>query len=85
MQRCLAASNSAAHSANPQAGIRDNQPDAPHRLSGVLEERAPARVVLLGSDAEKLTMTLAGHGDCHQKRHLARLASTARLSTMPSK
>ena len=45
------------------------------------KERAPPRLVLLGSfaDAENLPITLAVHGDCHQKRYVAYLASPAAL------
>src|SRR5436853_44485 len=78
MQRCQAASGK--NSAAPQAGVRDDQPDtAQTALLEMTKERAPARLILLGSlaDAENLPITLAVHGDRHQKRHVAYLASPA--------
>ena len=66
----------------PQAGVRDDQPDAAQTaLLEMTKERAPARLVLLGSlaDAENLPITLAVHRDRHQKRHVAYLASPAAL------
>src|SRR4029434_512075 len=61
---------------------RDDQPDrAQTALLEMLEEPAPARLVLLGplADAENLPITLAVHRDRHQKRHVAHLASPGAL------
>src|SRR5215510_5363266 len=66
----------------PQAGVGDDQPDAGKTpLLEVPEERAPARLVLLGTltDAENLPITLAVHADRHQQRHIANLAGPAAL------
>ena len=66
----------------PQAGVRDDQPDAIQAsFFEVLEERAPARLVLLGAfaDAENLPITVAVHADRHQQRDVANLASPAAL------
>src|SRR5262245_24499408 len=68
--------------AEPQAGIRDDQPDAGQAaLLELLEERAPARLVLFGAlaDAENLPITLAVHANRHQKRYVANLAGPAAL------
>ena len=73
----------------PQAGVRDDQPDAAQTaLLEMPKERAPARFILLGSlaDAGESPITLAVHGDRHQKRHVAYLASSrgdARLLRLP--
>jgi hypothetical protein len=68
----------------PQAGIRDNQPQAGEpALLEVLEERAPARFVLLGalSDAEPaLFEPIATSRDT-----LRTSPAQLRLSTIPSR
>ena len=84
MQRCQAASgkNSAALSASPrQASEMISRTPFEAALLEVLEERAPARLVLLGAlaDAENLPITLAVHADRHQQRHVAHLAGPAAL------
>src|SRR5262249_31071233 len=68
--------------AQPQAGVRDDQPDAGEAaLLEVLEERAPARFVLLGplADAQNLPIARAVYPDRYQKRHVANLAGPAAL------
>ena len=67
-----------------QAGIRDDQPNAVEAsFLEVLEEGAPARLVLLGAfaDAENLPITAVIDADRDQQRDIAQL----RLSTMPSR
>src|SRR5262249_23068526 len=71
-----------------QAGIRDDQPDAAKAaLLEVLEERAPARLVLLGAlaDTENLPIARVVHADRHQERHVTHLAGPAALEHDPVK
>src|SRR5215831_6011769 len=66
----------------PHTGVGDDQPDAMEAAAlEVLEERAPACLVLFGpfADTENLPITLAIHGDRHQQRHVANLARPTAL------
>jgi electron transfer flavoprotein alpha subunit len=63
-------------------GIRYDQPNAVEAaFLEMLEEYAPASLVLLGAftNAENLAIAVAVHADRHQQRHVAHLASPAAL------
>src|SRR5437660_11030245 len=66
----------------PNAGIRDDEPDAlqPAFLE-MLEERAPATLVLLRplANAENLPIAALVHADRNQQRDVAHLAGPAAL------
>jgi hypothetical protein len=62
----------------PNAGIRGDQPDTlQSAFLGMLEERAPARLILLRplANAENLPITTLVHADRNQQRDVAYLAS----------
>jgi hypothetical protein len=85
---CQAASgkNSAALSESPKQASEIISRTLPAFLE-MLEEAAPACLVLLGAfaDAENLPITLAIHPDRHQQRYVANLAGPAALEQMPSR
>ena len=58
-----------------------------HSFLEMLEERAPARLILLHplANAENLPITALVHADRNQQRDVAHLGSPAELSKMPSR